>query len=91
MIDFYNEKLKLEELTAEVKTSEEALNLPQLKVELIELRKKQEEDGFWLDVEKAKRVNQRIAEIERKEQTVEALKATCQNVRELMDMAEMME
>ena len=66
MIDFYNEKLKLEELTAEVKTSEEALNLPQLKVELIELRKKQEEDGFWLDVEKAKRVNQRIAEIERK-------------------------
>ena len=91
MIDFYNEKLKLEELASEITTSEEALNLPELKSELKELRLKQEEEGFWLDVERAKNVNQRIAEIERKEQTVEGLKATCQNVRELMEMAELME
>ncbi|MBR3685629.1 MAG: peptide chain release factor 2 [Clostridia bacterium] len=91
MIEFYNEKLKLEELTQSIKTSADAINLPELQVELVELRKKQEEEGFWLDVERAKVVNVRISEIERKVDTVSRLKQEAEGCLELMEMAEEMQ
>lgn len=91
MIEFYNEKIKLEELTSSINTSAEAINLPELEKELKELRKQQEEDGFWLDVEKAKVVNVRIAEIERKADTVKRLRTEAEGCLELMIMAEEMQ
>lgn len=91
MIDFYNEKVKLEELIATIKTSAEAINVTALEEELVELRKKQEEEDFWLNVERAKVVNMRIAEIERKQGSVSRLMAEAEGCLELMEMAEEMQ
>ena len=91
MIDFYDEKVRLEELGASIKTSAEAIDVNALQVELEELRKKQEEEGFWLNVEGAKSVNVRIAEIERKCGTVSRLKEEAEGCLELMIMAEEMQ
>lgn len=91
MIDFYDEKVRLEELGASIKTSAEAIDVNALQVELEELRKKQEEEGFWLDVERAKTVNVRIAEIERKCSTVSRLMQEAEGCLELMLMAEEMQ
>ncbi len=91
MIDFYSEKIKLEELTSSIKTSADAINLPFLEEELKALRLKQEEEGFWLDVEKAKAVNVKIADIERKVGTVKKLTEEAESCRELMIMAEEMQ
>lgn len=91
MIDFYNEKLKLEELKESIKTSAEAINLEGLQKELLELRAKQEEEGFWQDVERAKVVNVRIAEIERKGETVTRLTQQAEDCLELMLMTEEMQ
>ena len=91
MIDFYNEKERLAELTASINTSAEAINVNALALELDELRKKQEEEGFWLNVEGAKSVNVRIAEIERKCGTVSRLKEEAEGCLELMIMAEEMQ
>ncbi len=91
MIDFYEEKLKLEELVASIRTSQEAINLNSLEEELKVLRSKQEEEGFWLNVENAKVVNVKIAEIERKVSTVKKLTDEAESLRELMLMTEEME
>ncbi len=91
MIDFYEEKLKLEELVASIKTSQEAININSLEEELKVLRSKQEEEGFWLNVENAKAVNVKIAEIERKVSTVKKLTDEAESLRELMLMTEEME
>lgn len=91
MVEFYNEKLKLEELTSSIKTSAEAINLSLLEKELGELRLKQEEEGFWLDIERARLVNVRIAEIERKVGTVNRLQSEAEGCLELMLMAEEMQ
>lgn len=91
MVDFYNEKLKLEELKKSVSASADALDIPTLTSELDGLKAKQNEDGFWLDIDGAKSVNVRIAEIERKLERVRALREGLANVGELMEMAEAMD
>ena len=91
MIDFYTEKERLGELTASINTSAEAINVSALNVELETLRKKQEEEGFWLDVDGAKAVNMRIAEIERKCGEVARLKSEAEGCLELMVMVEEMQ
>ena len=91
MIDFYAEKLKIEELIASINTSAEAINVVGLTDEIGILRAKQEEEGFWLDVEKARIVNTRLAEIERKVNTVVKLKSDAEGCLELMQMAEEMQ
>ena len=91
MIDFYAEKLKIEELIASINTSAEAINVVGLTDEIATLRAKQEEEGFWLDVEKARIVNTRLAEIERKVNTVVKLKSDAEGCLELMQMAEEMQ
>ena len=91
MIDFYAEKLKIEELIASINTSAEAINVVGLTEEATTLKAKQEEEGFWLDVEKARIVNVRLAEIERKIATVNKLKGDAEGCLELMQMAEEMQ
>ncbi len=91
MIDFYEEKLKLEELASSIKTSAEAINLNSLVEELKVLHNKQEEEGFWLNVENAKIVNVKIADIERKVSTVKKLTEEAESLRELMLMTEEMQ
>jgi len=91
MIDFYAEKLKVEELIASINTSAEAINVVGLAEELASLRAKQEEEGFWLDVEKARTVNVRLAEIERKVSVVKKLREDAEGCLELMQMAEEMQ
>ncbi len=91
MVDFYNEKIKLEELNKSVETSANALDLTSLKTELAELKEKQNQEGFWSDIDGAKAVNMRIAEIERKEGRVSELRKRVSDVRELIEMSEAME
>lgn len=91
MVDFYNEKIKLEELKKSVSTSADALDISALEKELGALKDKQNEEGFWLDIDKAKSVNVRIAEIERKLGRVSELCSRLSDVWELMEMAEAMD
>ena len=91
MIDFYSDKERLVELTSSIKTSAEAINVDALLIELEELRAKQAEESFWLDVQGAKVVNMRIAEIERKCGEVNRLKEEAEGCLELMLMAEEMQ
>ena len=90
-MDFYAEKIKLGELKDSVERSAAALDTEKLAKELTELRAEQEKEGFWLDLNKAKSVNMRIAENERKLKEVDALRAKVVNIAELMEMAEEME
>ena len=90
-MDFYAEKIKLGELKDSVERSAAALDTEKLAKELAELRAEQEKEGFWLDLNKAKSVNMRIAENERKLKEVDALRAKAVNIAELMEMAEEME
>ena len=87
-MDFYSERQRLETISASVETSAEALNLDKLEAELEELEKTRQQEGFWSDVEKAKSVNMRVAAIERKKESVAALRKKAADLAELIDMAE---
>ena len=89
-MDFYNERQKLNELRASVKTSAEAVDPEKLNAELTELREKQNAENFWSDMEGAKHVNRRIAQIEKKLGVVTALEKEIDDVAELMDLTEEM-
>lgn len=91
MFDFYGEKQKLNELATSVKASTEAIGVDKLATELAELKEKQNEEGFWNDLQTARTVNVRISAIEKKLATTSELNARVDSITELMLLAEEMQ
>ena len=91
MFDFYGEKQKLSELATSVKASTEAIGVDKLATELAELKEKQNEEGFWNDLQTARTVNVRISAIEKKLATTSELNARVDSITELMLLAEEMQ
>lgn len=87
-MDFYEKRLQINELISSLKTSEEALKVPKLLEELKSLKEEQNKEAFWSDQNKAKSVNMRISNIEKRIASVDALKKKVHNLEELIDMAE---
>lgn len=88
MPDFYIEKQKLAELSENVKTSADALNIDKLTKELDEIKEKQHGEDYWKDIEGAKRDNQRLAAIEKKLEKVNDLEAKIKYLSELIEISE---
>lgn len=87
-MDFYEKRLKLEELNNSLKTSSEALKIPKLLVELNKLKDEQSKEAFWSDQNKAKAVNMRISNIEKRLKTVNILNKKAHDLSEFIDLAE---
>lgn len=87
MIDLYNEKLKLEELIKSVNTSSQALDIKKLKEEKQKHQQLQLDKDFWQDQEKATKINQSIAKIEKTITKVETLEKECSSLSELLELA----
>lgn len=90
-MDFYEKRIQLEELNSSIKTSAEALKIPKLLDEVIKLKEEQSKEGFWNDQNKAKSVNMRISNLEKRIATVDVLRKKAENLGELIDLAEEME
>lgn len=90
-MDTYQRKLDLEELAASLKTSRDALKLPSLLNELETLKEKQNKEGFWTDQANAKTVNMRVASIEKKIDKVNTLEKKISDVKELLELADLMQ
>ena len=87
-MDFYEERQRLQSITTSVRTSRDAIDVDKLKQELQALEAKRADESFWQDVEHAKSVNMRVAQIERSVEKVELLEKKCLDLSELIDMAE---
>ena len=87
-MDFYEERQRLQSITTSVRTSRDAIDVDKLKQELQALEAKRADESFWQDVEHAKSVNMRVAQIERSVEKVERLEKKCLDLSELIDMAE---
>lgn len=87
-MDFYEERQRLQSITASVRTSRDAIDVDKLKQELQALEAKRADESFWQDVEHAKSVNMRVAQIERSVEKIERLEKKCLDLSELIDMAE---
>ena len=87
-MDFYEERLKLQNITSSVRTSADAIDIEKLKSELNSLEKERAEEGFWQDVERAKVVNMRVSHVEKQIGKVTILEKKCRDLKELIDMAE---
>ena len=87
-MDFYEERQRLQSITTSVRTSRDAIDVDKLKQELQALEAKRADESFWQDVEHAKSVNMRVAQIERSVEKIERLEKKCLDLSELIDMAE---
>lgn len=87
-MDFYSEKQRMEEISASVRTSTEAIGVAKLEAELEALKDKQNREEFWMDMTAARDVNRRISSIEKKLDTVRGVVKALQDAKELLELAE---
>lgn len=88
LMDFYNERQRMHEISASVKTTIEAIGVAKLTNELADLKEKQNNEDFWKDMDAAKEINRRISIIEKKLETVREIEKSVRDAAELLDFAE---
>ena len=76
----------LKELLEKLNSLEEALNISSLKLELEDLRKISEKDGFWEDTEKSNEVFSKIKRLDRKIGSFEEIQNTLNNLMEMNEL-----
>jgi len=86
MIEFEEQKLKLESFSDEVKSLEDALGLEQLQKEIEQLENQTSAEGFWDD---QKRSSEILKEISNKKSKVEMAKNIRSQFEDLLTLIEM--
>lgn len=87
-MDFYEQKQRLQEIAASVKTSTEAVGIGKITQELDELKDKQNGEDFWKDMDTAKDISRKIALYEKKLETAKVINKSVKDAGELIQFAE---
>ena len=87
MLEFEEYKVKLNNIKPTLDGLSDALKLEAAEKEIEELEKASEMDGFWNDVEKSRKVQQRLKTLKSKKENYEALCTAWDDMMVLCDMA----
>ncbi len=90
MIDFYSQYQLINELTNEMQTIYDAMDISACKDSLKELTEKSHADDFWQDIEKAGIINKKITIYSRKIKKVEDLQKELADIKALLNIVEEM-
>jgi len=88
MLQFEEQRLRLEDNRAELKDLGEALGIEKLKEEIPKLESDTAVDGFWNDVENSQKVLQKIAQMKNKVQSYENLVSDFEDTFTLIELAD---
>ncbi len=88
MVDFYNQKIKVEELEDSLKVATEAIGLTAIKQRVAELTAEQHTEGFWDNVAHANEVSMELKPLESRVAKIEKLISEVDDVKVLIELAE---
>lgn len=88
MIDFLEQKNKLNELSASLKAASVAIKLCDIKAKIDVLTKEQHAEGFWDDLDNAQKVNKELKMLESKRDRFQKLDMAIEDVKVLIELSE---
>ena len=88
MLEFEEQKLKLEGLKPELDDLKEALMLDKLKTEITELENKAAQEGFWDDVENSQKVLQKTSQLKARVERYDNLASKYDDTLTLIELAD---
>lgn len=87
IVEFDDYKVKLGSLKPTLNTLRAALKLDEVNAEIESLEKESEQDGFWSDIQRSQRVQQRLKQLKSKRDNYEKLQARHEDMLTMCEMA----
>ena len=87
IVEFDDYKVKLGALKPTMDTLRAALKLDEASAEIAELEKESEQDGFWSDLQRSQKVQQRLKQLKNKRDNFEKLKTRHEDMLVMCEMA----
>ncbi|MBR4232542.1 MAG: peptide chain release factor 2 [Oscillospiraceae bacterium] len=88
MIEFDNYKVKINAFKPTLETIHSALKLDEAREEIEKLQKESEQDGFWNDIERSQKVQQRLKQLQNKCEKFKKLSARWDDLATLCQMGQ---
>ncbi|MBO4832352.1 MAG: peptide chain release factor 2 [Oscillospiraceae bacterium] len=88
MIEFDNYKVKINAFKPTLETIHSALKLDEAREEIEKLEKESEQDGFWNDIERSQKVQQRLKQLQNKCERFKKLSARWDDLATLCQMGQ---
>ena len=88
MLEFEEQRLKLQGYTKELDDLKDAIGYNELKNEIADLEQKAAEDGFWDNVEASQKLLQKTAQLKDKVAAYDALAASYEDTLTLIELAD---
>ena len=88
MIEFDNYKVKINAFKPTLETIHSALKLDEAREEIEKLEKESEQDGFWNDIERSQKVQQRLKQLQNKCEKFKKLSARWDDLATLCQMGQ---